>query len=95
MGKPISRTVRGIGKAVGSLFGGGDASIPKAPELPAPPPQIPMPVVRPDTVIAAKESISDPRRVSRRRTIKTSARGVTTQAPIRYATLLGGSTSNN
>lgn len=93
MGKVVGNVVRGVGKAVGGLFGGGN--VPQAPELPAPPPQIPKPVVRPDMVIAAKESISDPRRVSRRRTIKTSARGVTTQAPIKYATLLGGSTSNN
>lgn len=93
MGKPIGRTVRGIGNFVGSLFGAGDT--PQAPPVPAPPPQIPMPVVRPDAVTSAQRSIASPNRVSRRRTIKTSARGVTRDEKVRYGgTLLGDASTN-
>lgn len=93
MGKVVGNVVKGVGKLVGGLFGGGE--VPQAPALPPAPPPTP---VRPAEAIASTESLKkmrDPRRVSRRRTIQSGARGVTTEAPVEYSTLLGGSTTNN
>jgi hypothetical protein len=96
MGKVVGNVVRGVGKVIGGLFGGGE--VPQAPALPPPPPP---PPIAPEQAIKAstsdelKRKLNDRRRVSRKSTIQTGARGVTTEAPIEYATLLGGSTTKN
>tara|TARA_R100001510_G_C7652016_1_gene209818 strand:+ start:834 stop:1001 length:168 start_codon:yes stop_codon:yes gene_type:complete len=47
-------------------------------------------VVRPsDPSEAVKRKARDPKTVSRRKTIKTSARGVIEDAPLEYASLMG------
>lgn len=57
-------------------------AVPPAPPPPPPPPVVPAPVVRPsDPSEAVKRKARDPKTVSRRKTIKTSARGVLEDAP--------------
>jgi hypothetical protein len=96
MGKIVSNIIKGAGQIVGGLFGG--AEVPQAPALPPPPPPTP---IAPEQAIKAstsdelKKKLNDRRRVSRKSTMQTGARGVTTEAPIEYATLLGGSTTKN
>ena len=95
MGKVVGNVVKGVGKLVGGLFGGAGGGAPQAPALPPAPPPTP---IRPAEAIASTETLKkmrDPRRVSRRKTIATSARGVTTETPVEYTTLLGGSKTNN
>ena len=65
-------------------------AVPPAPPPPPPPPVVPAPVVRPsDPSEAVKRKARDPKTVSRRKTIKTSARGVLEDAPLEYASLMG------
>ena len=65
-------------------------AVPPAPPPPPPPPVVPAPVVRPkDPIKAVKRKARDPKTVSRRKTIKTSARGVLEDAPLEYASLMG------
>jgi len=64
---------------------------------PPPPPAVvtPDPVVRPDTVVeATKERMTGEgaqRKATMKTSIKTSSRGVLEDAPLQYASLLGGS----
>lgn len=107
MAKPIKNVVKGVGKVIGSLFGIKSATkeeVPQAPALPPPPPPTPMPqiptqAIRPlepqSAIREFEEKFKDPKRVSRRRTIKTSARGVTEGAPVAYRSLLGTSSTNS
>ena len=63
---------------------------PPPPPPPPPPPVVPEPTVRPnDPVEVAKRRARDPKAVSRRKTVKTSARGVLEDAPLEYASLMG------
>ena len=93
MAKIVSNVVRGVGKVVGSLFGG--AEVPQAPALPPPPPAVP---ITPETAVKADtqedlvKKMQDRRRVSRKSTRVTGARGVLEEAPIEYATLLAKGT---
>ena len=93
MGKVVGNVVRGVGKAIGGLFGGGN--VPQAPALPPAPPTTPIRPVDPVASADTMKKLRDPKRVSRRKTIRTSARGVTSEAPIEYATLLGSGQTNN
>ena len=107
MAKPIKNVFKGVGKVIGSLFGIKNATkdeVPQAPPLPPPPPPTPMPqiptqAIRPlepqSAIREFEDKFKDPKRVSRRRTIKTSARGVTEGAPVAYRSLLGNSKANS
>ena len=89
MGKVVGNVVRGIGKAVGGLFGGGN--VPQAPALPPAPPVTPVRPVDATASADALKKLRDPKRVSRRKTIQTSARGVTQEAPLEYSSLMARS----
>ena len=89
MGKVVGNVVRGVGKVVGGLFGGGN--VPQAPALPPAPPVIPVKPVEAVATADALKKLSDPKRVSRRKTIQTSARGVTQEAPLEYSSLMARS----
>ena len=65
-------------------------TVPPPPPPPPPPPAVPDPVVRPnDPVEVAKRKATDPKVASRKRSVKTSARGVLEDAPLEYASLIG------
>jgi hypothetical protein len=73
---------------------------PKVVAPPPPPPPPPDPVVKPADVVSTeaskmREKLKDPKRVSRKKTIATSARGVTQDAPLEYASLMGSSRASN
>lgn len=91
MGKVVGNVVKGVGKLLGMSSG----EVPQAPALPPAPPITPVKPVEATATSAATKKLQDPNRVSRRRTIQTSARGVTQEAPLAYSTLLGSSTTNS
>ena len=76
--------------------------IPAPPPLPPPPPAVavpdavtPDPVVRPQSVVSAtKDELTGEKarkKASLKTSVKTTARGVLTDAPLQYASLLGQS----
>lgn len=87
MGKVVGNVVKGVGNAFSRLLGI-DTSTPSLPPVPPAPPIPPVTVVT-ATRDATKASMKDRRRVSRKSTIATGARGVTTDAPIEYKSLMG------
>ena len=64
---------------------------PKMPPVPPPPPIPPDPVVRPSNVVeTTRERLTNKKRKNQKTSIMTSSRGVIEDAPIEYASLLGG-----
>lgn len=87
MGKVVGNTLKGVGNAFSKLLGI-DTSKPELPPVPPAPPVPPVTAVT-TTRDATKAKMQDKRRVGRRQTIATGARGVTTEAPIEYKSLMG------
>tara|TARA_R110000787_G_scaffold19111_1_gene57738 strand:+ start:245 stop:472 length:228 start_codon:yes stop_codon:yes gene_type:complete len=64
---------------------------PKMPPVPPPPPIPPDPVVRPSNVVeTTRKRLTNKNRKNQKTSIMTSSRGVIEDAPIEYASLLGG-----
>ena len=70
---------------------------PKMPPVPPPPPPPPAPTITPDAVVrpsnvveATRERLTNKKRKNQKTSIMTSSRGVIEDAPVEYASLLGG-----
>lgn len=70
---------------------------PKMPPVPPPPPPPPAPTITPDAVVrpsnvveTTRERLTNKKRKNQKTSIMTSSRGVIEDAPIEYASLLGG-----
>jgi hypothetical protein len=87
MAKPVSNIVQGAGDLVGGLLGMGSVEMPK---VAPPPPMAPAEPVKAEEQDKTLESLRRPGRVSSETSAVTGARGVLTDAPIEYKTLLGG-----
>ena len=88
MAKPVSNIVQGAGDLVGGLLGMGSVEMPK---VAPPPPTAPVEAVKAEEQDKTLEKLRRPGRMSSETTRISGARGVLTDAPVEYKTLLGGS----
>lgn len=86
----MGKIVNQIGREVGKLFGM-DMSVPELPPPPPAPPITPREAIDPATSITASTKRKVAARKNRGGTIRTSTRGVTTNEPVAYKSLLSGS----
>jgi hypothetical protein len=87
MAKIIKNIFQGAGDLVGGLLGMGSVEMPK---VAPPPPMAPAEPVKAEEQDKALKDLRRPGRVSSETSAITGARGVLTEAPIEYKTLLGG-----
>lgn len=88
MAKPVSNIVQGAGDLVGGLLGMGSVEMPK---VAPPPPMAPAEPVKAEEQDKTLKDLRRPGRMSSETTRISGARGVLTDAPVEYKTLLGGS----